>query len=73
MAQPAIRYSRVRSSSDISGAKVAAALERLESDARGAVNLMPAIRDAVMAYATVGEISDRLREVFGTYQPPRGF
>jgi methylmalonyl-CoA mutase N-terminal domain/subunit len=28
---------------------------------------MPAILDAVRAYATVGEICDTLREVFGTY------
>ena len=33
-------------------------------------NLMPAILDAVRAYATLGEISDALREVFGEYTPP---
>jgi methylmalonyl-CoA mutase N-terminal domain/subunit len=36
-------------------------------------NTMPAIIDAVKAYATVGEISDALREVFGTYQEPAAF
>jgi methylmalonyl-CoA mutase, N-terminal domain len=36
-------------------------------------NTMPAIIDAVKAYATVGEISDALREVFGTYQEPALF
>jgi methylmalonyl-CoA mutase N-terminal domain/subunit len=31
-------------------------------------NTMPYIVDCVRAYATVGEISDALREVFGTYE-----
>ena len=38
-----------------------------------ASNLMPQIYDAVMAYATVGEISDRLRKVFGVYTPSTVF
>ena len=37
------------------------------------VNTMPFILDAVKAYATVGEISDALRDVFGTYQEPALF
>ena len=32
------------------------------------VNTMPFIIDAVKAYATVGEICDALREVYGTYE-----
>ncbi len=44
------------------------ALQKLEAAARGDENLMPYILDAVEAYATVGEISDRLRRVFGEYQ-----
>jgi len=44
------------------------ALARLRSAAQGKENLMPPILDAVEALATVGEISDCLREVFGTYQ-----
>ncbi|HEX2572549.1 MAG TPA: methylmalonyl-CoA mutase family protein [Polyangia bacterium] len=55
------------------GRRVTAALDRLEDEARGSKNLMPAIREAVDAYATVGEIADRLRKVFGEYQPPRSF
>jgi methylmalonyl-CoA mutase N-terminal domain/subunit len=31
---------------------------------------MPALLDAVRAYATLNEITDVLREVFGTYQEP---
>jgi len=37
------------------------------------VNTMPLILDAVRVYATVGEISDVLRDVFGTYQEPALF
>jgi methylmalonyl-CoA mutase, N-terminal domain len=36
-------------------------------------NTMPFILDAVRAYATVGEVSDALRDVFGTYQEPALF
>jgi methylmalonyl-CoA mutase, N-terminal domain len=44
-----------------------AALDRLEAAARSTDNLMPHIIAAVEAYATLGEISDRLRRVFGEY------
>jgi methylmalonyl-CoA mutase N-terminal domain/subunit len=45
-----------------------AALDRLESAARSAQNLMPALIDAVLAWATVGEIASRLRGVFGEHR-----
>ena len=45
-----------------------AAMDRLEEIARGEGNLMPAILDAVRAYATVGEISDRLRVAWGEHR-----
>jgi len=47
-----------------------AALAKVESTARDSGNLMPVIIDAVRAYATLGEISDALRRVFGEYRPP---
>jgi methylmalonyl-CoA mutase N-terminal domain/subunit len=47
---------------------VRAALARVEETARSQENLLPAILEAVKAYATVGEISDALRRVFGEYQ-----
>ncbi len=47
--------------------KVKRALERVRKAAEGDENLMPPIIDAVRVYATVGEISDVLREVFGEY------
>jgi methylmalonyl-CoA mutase N-terminal domain/subunit len=45
-----------------------ASLQQVENAARSGANLMPIILAAVEAYATVGEISDTLRKVFGEYQ-----
>ncbi len=44
-------------------------LDRLETTGRECESLMPAIIGAVRARATVGEISDTLRGVWGTFQP----
>jgi methylmalonyl-CoA mutase, N-terminal domain len=44
------------------------ALDALSRAAEGTGNTMPYILDAVRAYATLGEICDSLRSVFGTYQ-----
>ncbi len=49
-------------------ARVAVVLKQVEEAARSEGNLMPAIFEAVKAYATVGEISDTLRKVFGEFQ-----
>ena len=46
------------------------ALSRLREAAQGDENLMPFMLEAVKSYATVGEICDTLREVFGEYQRP---
>jgi methylmalonyl-CoA mutase N-terminal domain/subunit len=48
-------------------AKWAAAVKRVEETARGTGNLMPVIVEAVEANATVGEISDAMRHVYGEY------
>jgi methylmalonyl-CoA mutase N-terminal domain/subunit len=45
-----------------------AAVDRLEDAARGTDNLLPPIIEAVQAYATVGEISDRLRAAWGVHR-----
>jgi methylmalonyl-CoA mutase, N-terminal domain len=45
-----------------------AAMRRLEECARGNENLMPAMIEAVKAYATVGEICDLLRDLWGEYR-----
>jgi methylmalonyl-CoA mutase N-terminal domain/subunit len=50
---------------------VDAALAALRETARGDDNLLPSIVDAVKTYATVGEISNVLRDEFGEYQPGR--
>ena len=57
---------RLRSRRDASRAQ--ATLDALEAAARGRDNLMPAILECVRAYCTVGEVSNRLRTVFGVYQ-----
>jgi len=54
------------------GARVQVALAALEQAARGSSNLMPPILQAVQAYATLGEICDALRRVFGEYRPSAG-
>jgi len=51
-------------------ARVDAALRELKAACQGTENLMPPIIEAVRAYATLGEISGAMREVFGEYQPP---
>jgi methylmalonyl-CoA mutase N-terminal domain/subunit len=48
--------------------RFATALDRLEDAARSGDNLMPHILEAVRAYASVQEISDRLKPVFGEYR-----
>ena len=51
------------------GQAVKLALGALKRAAEGQDNLMPFILDAVRKYASLGEISNVLREVFGEYQP----
>jgi methylmalonyl-CoA mutase N-terminal domain/subunit len=48
--------------------QVRAAVEQLETAARGSENLMPYILEAVETYATIGEISDAFRRVHGEYR-----
>ncbi len=50
-------------------ASASAALAQVERAARGRDNLLPALLAAVEARATLGEIADRLRGVFGSYRP----
>ena len=57
------RLAQVRRERDDS--EVRAALARVEDVARGSENTMPAIVEAVESYATLGEISDVFRTVFG--------
>jgi methylmalonyl-CoA mutase N-terminal domain/subunit len=70
---PAIREEQIRSLQKLrrerDAAEVSAARQRLEAAARGTGNLMPLIIDCVEKNVTLGEISDSLRSVFGTYRP----
>ena len=62
------KLAEVRSRRD--DAKVKKTLASIAEAARGKVNMMPSISDAVKAYASIGEICAVLREHFGTYQEP---
>jgi methylmalonyl-CoA mutase, N-terminal domain len=50
------------------GDQVQRTLDRLRAAARTTENLMPPILDAVRAYATIGEMCDALRDVWGEYE-----
>jgi methylmalonyl-CoA mutase N-terminal domain/subunit len=65
------RLARLRRSRD--GDRARRALDALEAAARGSANLMPLLVDAVEAAATLGEICERLRAVFGVHQPSVSF
>jgi methylmalonyl-CoA mutase N-terminal domain/subunit len=52
--------------------QVARCLERLRADAQSGANVMPALMDAVKAYASVGEMTDVMVDVFGRYKEPVG-
>jgi methylmalonyl-CoA mutase, N-terminal domain len=58
------RHRRERSST-----AVQQALARVEEAAAGDANLLPVMREALLAGATLGEICNRMRQVFGTFQP----
>ena len=60
------RVRKVREERDASAAT--AALDRLQQAAAGEDNLVPRILDCVRQRATLGEISDRLRAVWGEYE-----
>ncbi len=48
--------------------KSSAGLSALRKAAAGSENLMPYLYDAVKAYATLGEICEAMRTVFGVYE-----
>jgi methylmalonyl-CoA mutase N-terminal domain/subunit len=68
----ALHAARAGALRDLRRRRDAAAVERalsaVESAARGDANLLPPILAAAESYATLGEISDRLRTVFGTHR-----
>jgi len=60
------KLAKVKTERDLSGIKKT--LAALKEAAEGNGNIVPPVLDAVRAYATVGEISDTLRDVFGEYR-----
>jgi methylmalonyl-CoA mutase N-terminal domain/subunit len=70
---PQIEESQARRLSELRAARdaaaVRAALDAVKVTAEGTANALPPIRDALRAGATLGEVSDALREVWGVYQP----
>ncbi len=69
---PTVREMQVASLKSLKGKRntenARRCLERVKQEANGKTNLMPAIIAAVESYATLGEISGALREVWGTFQ-----
>jgi len=69
---PAVQISQIEKVKKLKSERddeaVKKSLARLKQVAEGSGNLMPPIFDAVKAYATLGEICDVLREVYGEYQ-----
>ncbi len=62
----AVRLKKLRA--DRSQTEVDRRLHALRTAAQGTDNLMPFLYEAVKSYATLGEICDALRDVFGTYE-----
>jgi len=53
--------------------QLGAALNKVRQDAKNNKNLMPSIVEAVKSYASVGEVCDIFREVYGVYRDPANF
>jgi methylmalonyl-CoA mutase N-terminal domain/subunit len=71
-AEVAAQVDRVRAlRADRDADAVETALGAVRETAAGNGNLLDPMRDALKARATLGEVSDALREVFGTYTPSR--
>lgn len=70
-AEQRARLERVRTERD--QAAVDSALERIRVAAAGTDNLLYPMRDALRARATVGEVSDALRDIWGVYTPTDAF
>jgi methylmalonyl-CoA mutase N-terminal domain/subunit len=71
---PAIEQQQAERLAELRGRRDAAEVQRRLDDVRraaaGTDNLLYPLREALAALATVGEVCDALREVWGVYQPP---
>jgi methylmalonyl-CoA mutase, N-terminal domain len=63
------RLNQVRKERDNSA--VEKALKVLQDEAKGSANLMPCLIETVKTYATLGEIMEALKGVFGTFKEPK--
>ena len=70
-AEQAERLTRLRADRD--NGSVTAALDAVRAAAHGSDNVLRPMRTALSARATVGEVSDALRDVWGTYRPNDAF
>ena len=65
------RLNRIRAERD--NEQIESCLAKLRDAANGTENLMPLIIEAVREYATLGEVCDAFRDVFGVHQPVSRF
>ena len=70
-AAQAARVARMRDGRD--NVRVETALEQLRAAARGSANVLPPMKRALSLRATVGEVCDALRDVWGVYRPSERF
>jgi methylmalonyl-CoA mutase N-terminal domain/subunit len=70
-AAQAERLARLRAERD--GAAVRSALDRLRAAGLGTDNVLPPLKEALALRATVGEVCDALRDVWGVYHPSERF
>ncbi|MEV5978137.1 methylmalonyl-CoA mutase family protein [Streptomyces sp. NPDC052114] len=70
-ARQAARLAELRAARD--GRAVSGALAALGEAAKGEANVLPPMKEALRARATVGEVCGALREVWGTYVPPDAY
>jgi len=63
-----VRLRKIKSERD--SHKVASCLKKIKKDAKDNLNLMQSVIEAVKEYATVGEITNALKEIYGEYKEP---
>ena len=69
--QQAERLAKLRAARD--GAEVKRRIDDVRHTAEGTGNLLYPLREALRARATVGEVCDALRDVWGSYRPPDAY
>ena len=70
-AEQAAKLEKLRADRD--GSVVERSLDALRAAAEGTDNCLPPMKEALRARATVGEVCNALRDVWGTYKPTDAF